>query len=134
MTHIAGGAGWGHLVCVIMTHCVRKSICDSSVISLVIKGSGTISESRVQFDDSRRHRSLRWVLQTIMLLHVPKKLLHVSRNKRNCSIPHFIFDQFKNLLVFQPQTPNYINLKVKSNFIESFWNTKKDCPDFQTFV
>ena len=27
-----GGGRWGHLVCVIMTHCVRKSICDSPLI------------------------------------------------------------------------------------------------------
>ena len=34
MTQIARGArrGWGHVLCVIMTQCVRKLICDSDLI------------------------------------------------------------------------------------------------------
>ena len=30
MTHIVRGGGWGHVICVIMMHCVQKSISDSS--------------------------------------------------------------------------------------------------------
>ena len=32
MTHIVGG-GVGYVICVIMAHCVGKSICDSHLIS-----------------------------------------------------------------------------------------------------
>ena len=28
---------WGHLVCIIMTHCVRKSICDSPLSSRALR-------------------------------------------------------------------------------------------------
>ena len=35
MTHVVGGGGGGesHVVCVIMTHCVQDSICDSPFTS-----------------------------------------------------------------------------------------------------
>ena len=35
MTQMAGGGG-GHLVCVVMTHCVRKSICHPPLIQCQI--------------------------------------------------------------------------------------------------
>ena len=31
--------GWGHLVCAIVTHCVRKSICDSPLSKWFIRPS-----------------------------------------------------------------------------------------------
>ena len=36
MTHILGG--WeGHAICVIMTHCVQKSTCDSTSKSVILQ-------------------------------------------------------------------------------------------------
>ena len=41
----ANGRGWGdHLVCVIITHCVRKSICDSPLRQAEIQIGGSSLE------------------------------------------------------------------------------------------
>ena len=34
MIHIVGGGGGGHVICIIMTHCVRKSICDNTFVAI----------------------------------------------------------------------------------------------------
>ena len=34
---MAGGVGWDHLVCVIMTHSVQKSICDFHLKKMLTK-------------------------------------------------------------------------------------------------
>ena len=58
MTHVAGGGG--HLVCVIMMHCIRKSICDSRHMSLTCISWTTNFQCLIPRMDSQRNYEGLW--------------------------------------------------------------------------
>ena len=67
-----GGGGWGHVICVIMTHCVRKSMGDSPLIKMMIffsscrttTADGNTAKLSMHEDRSAKHE---WHLKTVII-------------------------------------------------------------------